>query len=479
MKRTVIAAAILASAATGSAHAANAFLYNLTGVTEAVGIFGFVGLYGAVGVSSTAGAVINNNQAVSLNHVSLDPLYQSYTHGAVTTTVNNVHSSVNDVGQSYTHNAYGSSLNGSMTAQSSQSSSRSGSAWVAGGSYNTASSQQSSTVNQSSSLHQSGNAGGSAFIVGGAAGASGTSQSGQISGYFLPGLFGFVAGGSASQNQSGYIVGAAGAAWGATSYANAEGSAHQHTDASASQTHSQFGTAWGAGGMQSQSNSSQSASISASNIATAWHARVWGFSNDYDSSTVTTTGSVTYVTDTRQAGTLTATTGTNAATGVKGNLGVNIAQGIDNAQSNDVALASVDVGNVFGNAQIFSNQSSTGHARIDNFVLNASIGDGSLAQVSGNVGVNVASGIGNVQNNSLAGSMTTVDAAHARTVAMVATDDNTQIANAQVNGRFVGTAMLGANTLTGATGNIGVNIAGGAGNLQHNGLAIAALNSGH
>ncbi|WP_240158096.1 dihydrodipicolinate synthase family protein, partial [Burkholderia sp. Tr-860] len=42
--------------------------------------------------------------------------------------------------------------------------------------------------------------------------------------------------------------------------------------------------------------------------------------------------------------------------------------------------ASVDIGNVFGNAQIFSNQSSAGHARIDNFVLNASLGDGSLAQ---------------------------------------------------------------------------------------------------
>ncbi|MGN4076264.1 cell wall anchor protein, partial [Burkholderia gladioli] len=122
---------------------------------------------------------------------------------------------------------------------------------------------------------------------------------------------------------------------------------------------------------------------------------------------------------------------------------------------------------------------SAGHARIDNFILNASLGDGSLSQVSGNVGVNIASGVGNVQNNSLAGSMTTVDAAHARTVAMVATDDNTQIANAQVSGRFVGTAALGGNTLTGATGNIGVNIAGGVGNLQHNGLAIAALNSGH
>ncbi|WP_186137141.1 cell wall anchor protein [Burkholderia gladioli] len=479
MKRTVIAAAVLASAATGSVHAADAFLYNVTGVTEAVGIFGFVGLYGAVGVSSTAGAVINNNQAVSLNHVSLHPLAQSYTKGAVTTTVDNVHSSTSDYGQSYFATGHGSSLDASMQTNASQSMSRSGSSWIAGGSYSTASSHQSATVNQSASLHQSGNTGGSAFFAGGAAGASGSSQSGQISGYFLPGLFGFVAGGSASQNQSGYIVGAAGAVWGGTSYTNATGSAHQHVDASASRTNSQFGTAWSAGGMQSQSQSSQSASISAHETSSAWRTTLWGFNNDYNASTVSTTGSVTHYIDTEKPGSLTATTGLDAATGVKGNLGVNIAEGINNAQSNDVALASVDVGNVFGNAQIFSNQSSMGHARIDNFILNASIGDGSLAQVSGNIGVNVASGIGNVQNNSLAGSMTTVDAAHARTVAMVATDDNTQIANAQVSGRFVGTAALGGYTLTGATGNIGVNIAGGVGNLQHNGLAIAALNSGH
>ncbi|WP_186259681.1 cell wall anchor protein [Burkholderia gladioli] len=479
MKRTVIAAAILASAATGSAHAANAFLYNVTGVTESVGIFGFVGLYGAVGVSSTAGAVINNNQAVSLNHVSLEPLYQSYTHGAVTTSYNNVYSKTSDTGNSYRLSGQSSSFDASIATQSSQSRSSSGSSWIAGGSSSMSSSHQSATLNQSSSQQQQASTGGAAYIAGGAAVASGSSQSFVVGGYLLPGLLSFVAGGGAAQNSSSYLLGSAGAVWGAQTGSSASSSSHQHADASTSSSSMQFGNQWGAGASQSQSQSSSHGSISTREASQSGRTNAWGFENTYESTNVAMTGSVTTVINTEQAGTLTATTGTNAATGVKGNLGVNIAQGIDNAQSNDVALASVDVGNVFGNAQIFSNQSSTGHARIDNFVLNASIGDGSLAQVSGNVGVNVASGIGNVQNNSLAGSMTTVDAAHARTVAMVATDDNTQIANAQVNGRFVGTAMLGANTLTGATGNIGVNIAGGAGNLQHNGLAIAALNSGH
>ncbi|MDA0570166.1 cell wall anchor protein [Burkholderia gladioli] len=479
MKRTVIAAAILASAATGSAHAANAFLYNLTGVTESVGIFGFVGLYGAVGVSSTAGAVINNNQAVTLNHVSLNPTAQSYTQGAITASVNNVSSSTSNTGTAGYSVGQGSSFNASLRTNSSQSSSRSGSSWVAGGSDSSMSSHQSVNANQSASLHQSANTGGSAFIAGGAAGATGSSQSTSASAYFLPVLLGFYAGSSTSQSASGYIVGEAGAVWGANSYKNASSNAQQHADISTNSTTHSSGDRWIAGASTSQSHSASNSSISAQQTSTEWHSTYWEYSNDYQSSNMATTGSLTFVTDTQQAGTLTATTGTNAATGVKGNLGINITEGIDNAQSNDVALASVDVGNVFGNAQIFSNQSSTGHASINNFILNASIGDGSLSQVSGNVGVNVSSGIGNVQNNSLAGSMTTVDAAHARTVAMVATDDNTQIANAQVNGRFVGTAMLGANTLTGATGNIGVNIAGGVGNLQHNGLAIAALNSGH
>ncbi|WP_186060897.1 cell wall anchor protein [Burkholderia gladioli] len=478
MKRTVIAAAILASTA-GSAYAADAHLYDLTAVTEAVGVFGVVGLYGAVHVTSSAGALINNNQAVVLNHVSLEPLAQSYTKGAVTTSVDNVSASTRVQGSSYRASAQSASFDASIQTASSQSSSRSGSSWIAGGAYNTASAQQSTTLDQSSSLHQSGNSGGSAFIAGGAAGAAGTSQSAQLSGYFLPGLFGFVAGGSASQNESGYIVGGAGAIWGGTSYANASGSAQQHADASSSSTQARFGTAWSAGATRSEAHDSSSASISRQQSSESVRAAAWGYSNTYDSTRVATTGSVTQVVDTEQPGTLTATTGNSAATGVKGNLGINLAEGIDNVQSNDVSLASVDIGNVFGNAQIFSNQSSAGHARIDNFVLNASLGDGSLAQASGNVGVNVTVGIGNVQNNSLAGSMTTANAAHASTVAMLATDDNTQVAGAAINGRFVGTAMLGANTLTGATGNIGVNIAGGAGNLQHNGLAIAALNSGH
>jgi hypothetical protein len=98
------------------------------------------------------------------------------------------------------------------------------------------------------------------------------------------------------------------------------------------------------------------------------------------------------------------------------------------------------------------------------------------------VGVNIAAGVGNVQNNSLAASTTNLtDGKSPLAVAMVATDSNSQQADLSLQeGMISGTAMIGAGALQNSTGNIGVNIAGGAGNLQHNGLAIAATNiSGH
>ena len=39
-------------------------------------------------------------------------------------------------------------------------------------------------------------------------------------------------------------------------------------------------------------------------------------------------------------------------------------------------------------------------------------------------------------------------------------------------------AVLGGNALSDASGNIGVNVSAGVGNLQHNGLAIASASCG-
>jgi hypothetical protein len=464
MKRTLIAAAVLV-AASGSAFAApqKAYLFNATLVGEAIGVEGMVGLYGCVHVSSTAGAVINNNQSVNV-HASLDPQAQNYTTGAVTTSYNNRSTSIKGAGAAFavTTQGHASSSSNSQGAHASGSyayGSQSGA--VTGGGYQT--SQQASGI-AGGFTHTSSNSGG--HIAAGGVIGGGYAYQVHNSPFHGTGSGSAVVGGglAAGYNES--------------NYANTSGLAggFEATEASGQ------GKAWGyqasgGSGFASASEHSSSYSNSRSSSTDAYGA-AWGIDASLATTDVTTRGSVTQHYNNQTAGTLTATTGNNAANGVSGNLGINIAEGIGNAQSNDVSLASVDIGNVFGNAQVFNSQASSGSARINNFNLNASIGDGSLSGVTGNVGVNVASGIGNVQNNSLAGAVTTVNQANALTTAMVATDDNSQTAGMTVRGQFQGTAMLGANSLAGASGNIGVNIAGGAGNLQHNGLAIAALNNG-
>jgi hypothetical protein len=462
MKRTLIAAAVFV-AASGSAFAApqKAYLFNATLVGEAVGVEGLVGLYGCVHVSSTAGAVINNNQSVNVQAV-LVPQAQSYNVGAITKTYNDTDSSIKTSGTAslMTSQSHSTRTSGSQSFEASGGYAYGGqSASVTGGGYE--GSQQ------------------AAGIVGGFSHTASNSGGHIAAGGSIGGGYNYDTHNTRNGSSGSFSAGAGlQAGYRESSYANTSGVAGGFEASEASgqgkvwNFNANEGSGYAAIGEQSSGRSSSRTSSSDS------YGAKWDVNASLTTTNDTTTGYFTQYTNTQAAGTLTATTGANAANGVSGNLGINIAEGVSNAQSNDTSLASVDVGNVFGNAQIFSSQSSAGNATINNFNLNASIGDGSLSGVSGNVGVNVASGIGNVQNNSLAGAVTTTNQRNASTTAMVATDDNTQSASMAVAGQFQGTAMLGANSLYLASGNIGVNIAGGAGNLQHNGLAIAALNSG-
>jgi hypothetical protein len=527
MKRTIIAAAVFA-AATGSAFASptNPYVFNASIVGEQVGIEGWVTLFGCVQVSSTAGAVVNNNQSINTN-ASLDPQAQSYVKGAVTTTYHDSNKSVVGTGtntsynnsafstadqSAHAHTSTSSDMSNSTTtkssssnyaygntasaSESSQAHSTSDNGWAsnsASASNRTNSHNSNYASNDAHSSYSNGNhaqgASGS-VTVGVSTSSGGTFGNGHAS-VTLSGSEGTSSNYDRTHNNGSSTTASQG--YNSTSTSNSTNSADASHAAYADAAQSWSGSAADSGsGNKSKSSTSTYAhndsstrsngSASSSSYATQTQSsHAWGYNvNDTLATTdEKTTGHITQVYDTRVAGTLNATTGTGAASGVSGNLGINIAEGIDNAQSNDTSLASVDVGNVFGNAQIFNTQSASGRAKINNFNLNASIGDNSLQGVSGNVGVNVASGIGNGQNNSLAGAVTTTNPGAAKTTAMVATDENSQSATMSVQGQFQGTAMLGAGALAGSTGNIGVNIAGGAGNLQHNGLAIAALNSGH
>jgi len=100
--------------------------------------------------------------------------------------------------------------------------------------------------------------------------------------------------------------------------------------------------------------------------------------------------------------------GDNALQGAAGNIGANVAAGDGNQQANDAALASSDASTVFGQAASFSVQSSSNN---DTTVMgspnNARMNGNALRNASGNIGVNIAAGVGNAQHNSLAASVNT------------------------------------------------------------------------
>lgn len=161
----------------------------------------------------------------------------------------------------------------------------------------------------------------------------------------------------------------------------------------------------------------------------------------------------------------------------EGNIGANIAAGVGNAQANDTALSSIDSEEVFASAMVFSSQASGANIATDfpsgadsGLHFDATVTDNVLEDAAGNIGLNVAAGVGNAQTNALAASVNT-----SGTLAK-ASADSEQLAVFNVLLAFEdldNTATLSGNALSSAIGNIGVNIAAGVGNLQHNGLAIA------
>ncbi|RKP59190.1 cell wall anchor protein [Pararobbsia silviterrae] len=432
------------------------YLYNGTEVAQSVWVTGFFGIYGCVSVDDSAGAVVNNTQTADLNHVKMSPTAQNYQKGAITTTYNETSAwnNVADTGNSWlnTKSSSSSSINASYKASQSESQSNYASINAYGGyGYKTSSGTFNTTYNAAQAQAQAG-------IVGGVAAGYQTN-----SGYSWPN-------GSWGELTAGIIGGVS--VWGEGSVATQSGTSNK---------------AWGSGSgylygavstYESQTNK-ESASLQASEKTKSQTSESanWGFYNNWSDQygTVTTTGSVTQYYDNQVPATAEASIGNGALSGATGNVGVNITTGIDNAQSNNASLASIDAGKTFGNAQVFSSQTSEGKGTIDNYNLVASVGDKALQGATGNVGVNVSSGIGNVQNNSLALVSSTPSGKYSQGGAIVATDDSTQDANAQVTGTFNGSSTLGNNALNGATGNIGVNIATGGGNLQHNGLAVASV----
>ena len=124
------------------------------------------------------------------------------------------------------------------------------------------------------------------------------------------------------------------------------------------------------------------------------------------------------------------------------------------------ALSGDDSASVFGSATLTSLQNIGGSARLD--APSAIVGADALRGASGNIGVNLAAGALNAQANQLA--LVTTPQAE------VVTQQDVHAVARMTGGSAV--AEVGAGALAGMSGNIGINIAAGVGNAQVNALVV-------
>jgi hypothetical protein len=161
-----------------------------------------------------------------------------------------------------------------------------------------------------------------------------------------------------------------------------------------------------------------------------------------------------------------------------GNIGLNMAAGDYNLQENAAVIASAESLDGSGAAEAFSfslqNLYNNGfndrsaeleNTNIDNTVsIGAGLGNGA----TGNIGVNGAAGAFNIQKNALViATVTGGNLAEANAGTMQDLEENRSIHEDTNNNVSIGASLIGA------SGNIGVNLAAGVGNLQLNSLTIA------
>ncbi|MFP6562078.1 hypothetical protein WJ542_27825 [Paraburkholderia sp. B3] len=123
-------------------------------------------------------------------------------------------------------------------------------------------------------------------------------------------------------------------------------------------------------------------------------------------------------------------------------------------------LAGDDGTAVFGGVKLTAVQNVSGSAKLD--TSSAFVGTDALRSASGNIGVNLAAGALNAQANQIA-LVTTPQA-------KIVTQQNVHAVARMTGGSAV--AELSAGALAATSGNIGINIAAGAGNAQLNGMVV-------
>ena len=188
-------------------------------------------------------------------------------------------------------------------------------------------------------------------------------------------------------------------------------------------------------------------------------------------------------------GAMTASLSDKVLQNATGNVGVNVASGLQNVQANNTALAQgwgtgngdMDADNTGGpaTAMITGTQSSGPYSfTADRGATNsASVANHVLQNASGNIGANVAAGMQNMQSNDLAYAFNQAGS-NAVAVSQVSQASMGAIAADRPVSFFyslptVNTASVSNHVMQNATGNVGLNVAAGAANMQRNTLTIA------
>jgi len=191
----------------------------------------------------------------------------------------------------------------------------------------------------------------------------------------------------------------------------------------------------------------------------------------------------------------TVTAGDGTLTDASGNIGLNMAAGDYNLQENAAVISSAEslfpgegegfggaaeaqsaslqnlYNNIFNDPSFVSPTSQNAHtAELENTDIDntVAIGAGLADGADGNIGVNAAAGAFNIQKNALV--IATVnggDLAEAVATTFQDIEENSSVHEDTTNNVSIGASLIGA------SGNIGVNLASGVGNLQLNTLTIA------
>ena len=183
----------------------------------------------------------------------------------------------------------------------------------------------------------------------------------------------------------------------------------------------------------------------------------------------------------------TVTAGEGTLMNASGNIGLNMAAGDYNLQENAAVISSANTNNGSGAAEagsfslqnlygtIFNDPSApsatnTHTAELENTHIDntVSVSNGLADGADGNIGVNAAAGAFNLQKNALViATVTGGQLAEAAAGTMQDLEENVSTVEDVTNNLEIGAALVGA------SGNIGVNLAVGVGNLQLNTLTIA------